>query len=116
MAVLMDDPTTYLARDKNIPCVILAGSLDSAIEQCRHYGVSIQANNGITVVVTDTDATAAIVNLPATTPWAYIVGPGYTQTAFEKLYRYFGPPKTMPQTLNVTNVGKAWRADQFQPG
>jgi hypothetical protein len=116
MTILMDDPSTYLQRDNDVPCIMLSDSVVRAMDTARAYGVSIQVNGpdptkGIRVVITETDARAIITQLPATTPWA-VAAFNAPMTVFKILVGYFGQPQTMAKALGVATVGKAWRPDQ----
>jgi hypothetical protein len=116
MTVLMDDPTTYLTRDNDVPVVILAPNLAMAQFVARQYGVAIQVNGpdptkGIRVVRNETEAGVCTTTLPKTTLWAVIPG-GWSVTTYNKLFGYFGPPKTMDKALDVKTVGIAWRPEK----
>jgi hypothetical protein len=109
---LTDDPTSYLTRDSDVVCILLAGSIDNAMNVARQYGVSIQVNmaggKGIRVVTTEADARAIITQLPATTPWSSIADGGWTVTTYGVLYGFFGKPMRLDQAIGMITQGVAW--------
>jgi hypothetical protein len=108
----MDDPSTYLVRDADYVCVVLADSVSRVMDAARQYGVSIQVNmaglKGVRVVVTENDANAIIAQLPPTTPWS-VISFKVPMTTYGILANYFGPPQTMAKALGVATEGIAWR-------
>lgn len=117
MTVLMDDPSTYLTRDNDVPMVLLAPNVQIASAIAKQYGVSIQVNGpdpqkGIRVVTNEAEAIVVMGNLVATTPWAAIPG-SWSLTTYQRLIKYFGPPLTLAKAFNVTTKGIAWRPDRM---
>lgn len=118
MTVLMDDPTTYLTRDTEQICLVLAGSVDSVMVQARMYGVSVQVNmpggKGIRAITNQAEAMAAVAAYPPTTPWC-LVNDGLWEDHTRRILRaFFGNPKTMDKALGVNTVGIAWRPDKMK--
>jgi len=108
----MDDPTTYLYRDPSLPVIVVAGSLSLADEFLKAYGVSVQIGGPIHVVMTQSDAMAAIAGLPPTTPWC-IIADGLTDSTVQGLIRSnFGPVQPIYKALGVSNKGIAWRFER----
>lgn len=124
MTILMDDPTTYLAKDTENVVIVLGKSLASVQDLARQYGVSIQVNMpgniGIRAVTTLAEAQTAVATFPASTPWC-VEGPALAPTPTDQTYktRYdtlrnrFGLPKTVAVALGVETDGIAWRPDKY---
>jgi hypothetical protein len=118
MAILMDDPTTYLKRDTDKVCIFLASSVTTAMVRARYYGVAIQVNMaggvGIRVVSTLAQAFAAKVAYPPSTPWCIVDdNMSWEPKAYDVLRSYFGRPTTMDKALGVITDGIAWRPDKY---
>lgn len=117
MTKLMDDPTTYLAKDVEDVVIMLARNIESARNVAKQYGVSIQLNMpgglGIRVVSTVADALNVAALYPANTPWCVVHDDGWDFKALAVLTNRFGPNKTIAQALNVQNEGIAWRPDKY---
>jgi hypothetical protein len=117
MTKLMDDPTTYLTRDVEVPMVLLAPNLTMAMAIARQYGVAIQVNNpdptqGIRVVTTEAEAVQVTNTLPASTPWA-VIPKGWSLTTYQILVGYFGKPQTLDDAFNVRTEGIAWNPNRM---
>lgn len=117
MTVLMDDPTTYLQRDADVVCIMLAMNVQRAMDVARQYGVAVQVNmagnKGIRVVTTLADAINARATFPPSTPWCIGTYDGWEMGALANLTNYFGKPQTVDKALNVKTVGIAWRPDKY---
>jgi len=115
----MDDPTTYLVRDANDVCIMLASSVEEAMFQAKQYGCSIQVNMaggiGIRCVVSIADA-LAMSGLPVNTPWCMAHDVMTDREAWLVLRARFGPPVTVDKALRVETKGIAWRPGQFRRG
>ena len=118
MAIIMDDPTTYLSRDSEDVAIMLAGSVDSAMFQAKQYGVSIQVNmaggRGIRCVTNQAEAIAAVSAYPQATPWCMVNDGLWDRQAYNVLRSWFGPPKTVDKALGVETKGVAWHPSKFR--
>lgn len=116
--ILMDDPTTYLQRDTDDLAIVLAGSVASAMDLARMYGVSIQVNmvdpmKGIRVVTNQAEAITAVSTYPAITPWCEVADGLHDKTTRDLLKSWFGLPTSMAKALGVETVGIGWRPDKY---
>lgn len=117
MTILMDDPSTYLTRDTEKICLVLAGNVASCMDMAKMYGISIQVNmpggKGIRCITNQAEAMLAIASYPASTPWCIVADGLWEDHARRLLTGYFGLPKTMDKAFGVDTVGIAWRPDRY---
>lgn len=118
MAILMDDPTTYLKKDADNVVLFVADSVTTAMARAAKYGVAIQVNMaggvGIRVITTKADAINAKATYPNTTPWTVVDDEHkWDIGVLAIMTNFFGPAKTMDKALGVVTDGIAWRPDRY---
>jgi hypothetical protein len=119
MTIVMDDPTTYLKRDKDVNVIAVGPTTPIIQEICLQYGVMIQVvvpgtGNGVQAVTTVAKATTVLGLFPANTPWFIVPGVLNDPRTEQMIRAFYGPPKTMAVALGVVTDGIAWRPDKYR--